>query len=322
MNAKHVVVIVLLGWLAPTLVMAGQEREITFTVLYDNKAFDDRLQGDWGFACLITGKEKSILFDTGTKPDIFWSNYEKLDLDPRIPDVVVLSHDHGDHTGSLWSFLEKNHRVSVYAHGSFQRGFFEKVKAEGAELVRVDAPLEICEGVHLTGPLGTAIVEQSLVVETDEGLVIVVGCSHPGVVEIVKKAKAMLKQGVLLVFGGFHLLRDSREEIQKVIRELRDLGVKRVGATHCTGEEAIQMFREAYRNEFVEMGVGRVIRIRQTMREMRGPYLGQEPPGATPKAFAPGVISTSNLEHSAPAFSPDGREVYWSLWKRPSRSRR
>jgi 7,8-dihydropterin-6-yl-methyl-4-(beta-D-ribofuranosyl)aminobenzene 5'-phosphate synthase len=261
MRRYYVFVIMLLVWFAPAPVTARQEREITFTILYDNTVFDDRLQGDWGFSCLITGKKKSILFDTGTKPDVFWSNYEKLDLDPSIADVVVLSHNHGDHTGSLWSFLEKNHRVSVYAHGFFPEEFFERVKKAGAEPVRVNAPLEICEGVHLTGPLGTGVVEQSLVVETPKGLVIVVGCSHPGVVEIVKKAKEMLKQDVHLVFGGFHLLRDSPESIRQVIRDFRKLGVESVGATHCTGENAIQMFREAYGDGFIEMGTGRVIRI-------------------------------------------------------------
>jgi 7,8-dihydropterin-6-yl-methyl-4-(beta-D-ribofuranosyl)aminobenzene 5'-phosphate synthase len=245
----------------PAAATPRPEREITFTVVYDNTVVDGDLQGDWGFACLVTGKERSVLFDTGTKPDILWANLEKLDLRPEEVDVVVLSHEHGDHTGGLWSFLERYSDVTVVAPDSFSADFFERVKAAGARERRVEEPTALGDGLWVTGSVGGDIVEQSLVVETPRGLVIVTGCSHPGVVEITRKVREALAQPIHLVFGGFHLLRTSSEGVHGVIQDLKQLGVERVGPTHCTGEEAIRLIREGFGSESVKVGAGRVLRF-------------------------------------------------------------
>jgi len=125
-----------------------------------------------------------------------------------------------------------------------------------------DNALQICQGVHVTGSAFTwpimRNVEQSLVLDTTKGLVVVTGCAHPGIVEIVKKAKQMLNKDVYLVLGGFHLLDLSDSQIQRIIQQFRELGVQKVGASHCTGDRAIQLFKEAYREDFVPIGVGRI----------------------------------------------------------------
>ena len=88
-------------------------RDISITILYDNYVFTEGLKSDWGFSCLLTGAEKTILFDTGTKGELLLENIEKM-KDPRDVDIVVISHNHRDHTGGLLAFLGKNSDVSVY----------------------------------------------------------------------------------------------------------------------------------------------------------------------------------------------------------------
>ena len=76
---------------------------IKMTILYDNYIFTEGTKSDWGFACLIEGTEKTILFDRGTKSDILWYNVEKLNADLSKVEQIVISHNHGDHTGGLQS---------------------------------------------------------------------------------------------------------------------------------------------------------------------------------------------------------------------------
>jgi len=125
----------------------------------------------------------------------------------------------------------------------------------------VSKPVEICKNVFSTGEMGTQIKEQSLILNTSKGLVVITGCAHPGIVDIVRRAKEMIDKNIYLVFGGFHLMQKSEVEVKNIISQFKDLGVEKVGATHCTGERAIQLFKQAYGDDFVQMGVGRVIKI-------------------------------------------------------------
>lgn len=234
---------------------------ITITILYDNYVFGEGLKTDWGFSCIIEGTEKTILFDTGTKSDILFHNINKLKVDPEGVELVAISHNHGDHTGGLFSFLKENNEVIVYLPVSFPDEFFRRVEKVGAKAVAVDKPVEIGKDVSLTGEMGGRIKEQSLILNTNRGLVVITGCAHPGIVKIVKKAKEILDKKIYLVFGGFHLLEKSEGEVKEIIDQFKDLGVLKVGATHCTGDRAIELFKEAYGKNFVQMGVGRVIKI-------------------------------------------------------------
>lgn len=234
---------------------------ITITILYDNYVFGEGLEADWGFSCIIEGTEKTILFDTGTKSDILFRNINKLKVNPEGVELVAISHNHGDHTGGLFSFLKENNEVTVYLPASFPDEFFRRVEKAGSKAVAVDKPVEICKDVTLTGEMGDRIKEQSLILNTNKGLVVITGCAHPGILKIVKKAKEILNKKIYLVFGGFHLLQKSEGEVKKIINQFKDMGVLQVGPTHCTGDQAIELFKEAYGENFVQMGVGRVIKI-------------------------------------------------------------
>ena len=103
--------------------MRDTRYDLTVTVVYDNNPYKEGLETAWGFSCLITGSEKTILFDTGGDGSSLLGNMEKLAIEPDSIDTVVLSHIHGDHTGGLHSFLEKNHEITVYLPKSFPKRF-------------------------------------------------------------------------------------------------------------------------------------------------------------------------------------------------------
>ena len=229
---------------------------ITITVLYNNISHDPRLTTAWGMSCLIEGMEKTILFDTGGDGRILLSNMKKLGKAPKPVDVVVLSHIHGDHVGGIWEFLKQKSNVEVYMPKSFPVSFKKRVEKTGAKVFSVEKPTEIGKNIYSTGQMGTSMKEQSLVLRTSQGLVVVIGCAHPGVANIVKKAKQTWKDYVYLVFGGFHLMAYSERQVERLIAELKRLGVKKVGPSHCTGGKPIEMFKRAWRKNFIDLSCG------------------------------------------------------------------
>ncbi|HSN53450.1 MAG TPA: MBL fold metallo-hydrolase, partial [Candidatus Sulfomarinibacteraceae bacterium] len=141
----------------PTATAKAVDGPFTVTILYDNTASAPGTEADWGFACLVEGLEKTILFDTGTKPEVFLHNVEALGVDLADVDLVVISHEHGDHTGSLTRVLEQTHGLPVYHPVSFSDEFVRSVARAGSTSVPVTGPVEIIPNVFLTGEMGTAI---------------------------------------------------------------------------------------------------------------------------------------------------------------------
>jgi 7,8-dihydropterin-6-yl-methyl-4-(beta-D-ribofuranosyl)aminobenzene 5'-phosphate synthase len=232
---------------------------IEITVVYDNNAYKKGLKTAWGFSCLIRGTEKTILFDTGGDGPLLLRNMKGMGIDPRQIDLIVLSHIHGDHVGGLRSILEKNPDVVVYLPESFPENFRDDVKGYGAKMVDVHGPFKICENVYSTGEMGTWIKEQSLIVQAEKGIIVITGCAHPGILEMVKKAKDLIKDDVLLVTGGYHLGGKGKGEIEEIIKGFKKLGVRYVGPCHCTGDKARQLFEREYQEKYIAVGVGRVI---------------------------------------------------------------
>jgi 7,8-dihydropterin-6-yl-methyl-4-(beta-D-ribofuranosyl)aminobenzene 5'-phosphate synthase len=234
---------------------------IIITILYDNYVFTEGTQADWGFSCLVENTEKTILFDTGTRPDILMKNATVMNKDFSQLDIIVISHNHGDHTGGLLDVLKKSDNMHVYLPYSTPDSYVNQVKNAGGKVFSAKESVQICRKCYLTGELGDNIKEQSLILDTKEGLVVIAGCSHPGIVNIVKRAQDILGKEIYLVFGGFHLRSHSGDMVADIIAELKSLGVQKCGPTHCTGDEAIQMFKKVFGNDFLQMGTGKVIKI-------------------------------------------------------------
>jgi 7,8-dihydropterin-6-yl-methyl-4-(beta-D-ribofuranosyl)aminobenzene 5'-phosphate synthase len=232
--------------------------EITITEIFNNILYREGMTDSWGFSCVIRLPGRTILFDTGGEGNILLDNMEVAGIEPSSIDIVFLSHEHGDHIGGLRDFLEQNNEVTVYSPVSFGDEYREILSGFGLEPVDVSEPVEICPGVWSTGKMGGLIPEQSLVISTDRGPVVVTGCAHPGIAPITKKACELVEDAPLLVMGGFHLGRTGDEEVVRIISVLEGLGVRYVSPSHCTGEWAIGKFREVFEERFVEGGAGRI----------------------------------------------------------------
>ncbi|MCJ7632661.1 MBL fold metallo-hydrolase [Candidatus Bathyarchaeota archaeon] len=260
-NLLALILISLLFIFALPITSVDKSSPITITVLYDNYDFRAGLIPDWGFSCLIRSTEKAILFDTGAKSEIFLHNIQLLKINPKEVKIIVLSHIHADHTGGLFSFFSENHNVTVYVPASFPAYFVDKIQRTEANVVLVTKSTGICKNVFILGEMGEQIKEQALVVSTKKGLVVLTGCAHPGIVEMVKEAKKIVSQNIYLVSGGFHLGEKSEAEIKEIIGQFQALEVMKVGASHCTGDVAIGLFEQAYGKNFIPLGVGKVITI-------------------------------------------------------------
>ena len=210
------------------------------TIVSDNAVYKEGLKSEWGFSCLVEVENiPRILFDTGASGSVLLHNMEKLNIDPKSIDCVFISHNHWDHTGGLKAFLKLNDNVKLYLPYSF----FSELKAK--EIVKPKIPVKIYENIFSTGTLQN--IEQSIIIKTDKGLVVIAGCSHPGVRTILESASEFGK--VIALIGGLHGFSDF-----DLVKDL-DL----ICATHCTQYK--QKIKELYPDKFVEGGAGMDITI-------------------------------------------------------------
>jgi 7,8-dihydropterin-6-yl-methyl-4-(beta-D-ribofuranosyl)aminobenzene 5'-phosphate synthase len=199
------------------------------TIVYDNCLSKPGLRTGWGFSSLIEPDyAPPILFDTGANGATLLYNMKELGFEPRRIGTIVISHTHGDHMGGLSDVLEKNKHAEIYVPASSAAGIW------GRKVTLISKPLQISDGIFSTGELQG--IEQSLVVKTSEGVVVVAGCSHPGVGAILDVASCHGK--VYGIIGGLHGFRDFN----------RLDGLSLVCPCHCTQykSELSCLFPEPY----------------------------------------------------------------------------
>jgi len=198
------------------------------TIVYDNEVKKEGLRAGWGFSAFIQAKQAPpLLFDTGADSPTLFHNMKELGIDVKRIGIIVISHTHGDHTGGLSGILELNKDAKVYFPASFTK------------------PVQICDNIFSTGELKG--IEQSLAVKTDKGILIVTGCSHPGVEYIINTASRFGK--VYGIIGGFHGFHN--------FKRLNDLSL--ICPCHCTQykSEIIQLFPQ----QCLECGAGLIVEI-------------------------------------------------------------
>lgn len=267
------------------------------TVLYDAFGTMTAMKKDWGFAALVEVGGRRILFDTGNNPDVFAHNVKAAAVNLAKLDFVVMSHRHGDHMGGLAYLLSRNPNVKIYAPqegfgvygaslpGSFYRRdeslsrdmrYFDGTPPEmlkfgaawpKANIVLIDKTTEVAPGVTLIAQVSDApgtkeLKELSLAINTPEGLVLIVGCSHPGIEAIVTEAAA-IDPHIRMIAGGFHLVTAQDAVIDKVVAALHDtFKVERIAPGHCSGEHTFSAVKRVFGDRYQYAGVGTVVELR------------------------------------------------------------
>ena len=271
---------------------AGSDNAPRITILYDAFGKTSTMKKDWGFSAYIEYGGKKILFDTGNNADIFAHNVQAKGIDLTKLDFAIVSHRHGDHTSGLSYLLKVNPSVKIYApqeifgvFGSALPGtFYPRNEALPPEMRYFDGnpPEKICLGsawpeanftwiskdteiapgfniLSLTGKWGAdfELREISLAIDTPEGLVLIVGCSHTMIEKIVQQAKATLNKPIHLILGGFHLLPAKEDQIKTIAAFLHDEAkVDFIAPAHCTGEPAFAILKESFGDKYVYTGLG------------------------------------------------------------------
>jgi 7,8-dihydropterin-6-yl-methyl-4-(beta-D-ribofuranosyl)aminobenzene 5'-phosphate synthase len=266
------------------------------TVMYDAFGKSAGMQRDWGYAALVEYGGKRILFDTGNNPDILAQNTKAKNIDLSTVDFVVMSHRHGDHMGGLTYVLKVNPHVKIYApkegFGVFgadlpstfyrkdaslpaEQRYYEGTPPEimrfgsawpAANFQLIDKNTEIASDISLITlvsdkPGTLELRELSLAINTPEGVVLIVGCSHPGIDRIVQAATA-INPRVHLVAGGLHLVVANDQDIEKAVTALHDtFKVEYVAPGHCTGEPAFSAFKKAYGDHYLYAGLGSSLQL-------------------------------------------------------------
>lgn len=261
------------------------------TVLYDAFGKASDMQKDWGYSALVEVGGKRILFDTGDDPVIFANNAKAKGVDLGAIDFVVMSHRHSDHMGGLSHVLAVNPKVKIYAPkesfgiygSSLPSSFYRKAESlpaemryfggsppetmkfgaawPGANFELIDKTTEIAPGIHLVAlvsdkPGTLELKELSLAIDTPDGIVLVVGCSHPGIDKIVAAAAA-INTRIHLIAGGLHLVTAPDADIAKIVTVLHDTyRVEWVAPGHCTGEPAFAALQHAFGDHYLFAGLG------------------------------------------------------------------
>jgi 7,8-dihydropterin-6-yl-methyl-4-(beta-D-ribofuranosyl)aminobenzene 5'-phosphate synthase len=267
------------------------------TILYDAFGKNASMKKDWGFSAFIEINGKRILFDAGDNPDILAQNVKAAGVDLTRLDFVVMSHRHGDHMGGLTYLLKVNPKVKIYAPSeglcgvfgsSLPSSFYRKADVlppemryfdgnpptvmncgsawPGANFELIDKTTEVLPGMTLIALVSDApgtkeLKELSLAINTPQGIVLIVGCSHPGINAIVTEA-FRINTHIHFISGGLHLVVAPDSVIDKVVTSLKDKWkVDWIAPGHCTGEPAFVALKQAFGERYLYAGLGTVLEL-------------------------------------------------------------
>ncbi|PRC94574.1 MBL fold metallo-hydrolase [Solimicrobium silvestre] len=279
----------------------AKESPARVTIIYDAFGKPSNLERGWGYSALVEYGGKRILFDTGGQYKAFANNVRKLHIDLKNLDFVVISHRHGDHTAGLNYVLQQNPNVKIYApleRGSFgapvtanstigksmlrvvdgipgDLHYFNGYRADkypidspwpDANFNLVDTQLEVMPGIFLFKTVsenkGTLeLNELSMAIKTPSGLVVVVGCSHPGIEKILAVA-SQIDPKIYTIVGGLHLIDKSDQLVTQTVDNFKNKWmIERVAAGHCTGEFAQTELERVFGIRHDHSGLGEVIAL-------------------------------------------------------------
>jgi 7,8-dihydropterin-6-yl-methyl-4-(beta-D-ribofuranosyl)aminobenzene 5'-phosphate synthase len=233
-------------------------------VLFDKEALNERFVGGWGLSYLLDGK---ILFDAGEKFEYIEHNAIQMCVDLLCVEKVVLSHAHWDHISGLWRLLENKPGLTVYIPANFPAEVVDRIKKSGGKPEVTKEFSEIDKNVFSTGGIttlynGQTLVEQAVVVKSRQGMSLLVGCSHPGILKIVERVRGFFHgQGKLVILaGGLHLLSQDQRSFDYIAGQLVSQ-VQKIAPAHCSGHEACEVFKKVFGERCVGLKTGMRLEI-------------------------------------------------------------
>lgn len=209
----------------------------------------------WGVSFLIG---EDVLFDTFGDRGVFLNSMRRFHVDASKIKHIILSHDEWDHISGLWYTINKYKNINVYICPNFQLEIKERIRSFGVNVVEVDRLLKIKDGIYTTGQLygeskGKNVYEQTLIVKSPNGLIIITGCAHPGIINIVDNIKRQFNENIYLVLGGLHLKDNTEGQINSVIAKLILSGISKIAPCHCTGRLATRLINKEYKDNFIQV---------------------------------------------------------------------
>jgi len=249
---------------------------ITITTLVNNSA-PDGLHSEHGLAFWIDFNGKCVLFDTG-QTDVIQKNAERIGINLTNTDTVVLSHGHYDHTGGVPSVFTAAGKATLYLHPRAMDLKYSR-KAGRVKMVWTELPTEVFPGLFVTGTMprttsfedtGGAFYldesctspdelldDQAIYFKIENGLAFLLGCGYTDVVNTLSYIVGLTgEKRIHTVMGGMHLLNASVERIGRMIKAIKKYDVQELGLAHCTGNNAMDMLKDAFPDQCFECSVG------------------------------------------------------------------
>jgi 7,8-dihydropterin-6-yl-methyl-4-(beta-D-ribofuranosyl)aminobenzene 5'-phosphate synthase len=222
------------------------------------------LSTGWGLSVLVDGR---ILFDTGENGEYLFNNLKIMNVDASKIEAVVISHDHWDHTGGLWDLLKKRPGIKVYSCPGFSPEFKDNVRQLKGALIEAEGLTKIEDNILTTGEIAGMyksgyMPEQALVLKTENGISVLTGCAHPGIVDMLYLVRKHFPEDeIYFAGGGFHLMSAGPDGIKNIISAFRELEVRKAAPCHCSGSAAERAFKKEYGADFVSFKAGAALEL-------------------------------------------------------------
>lgn len=240
---------------------------ITITIIYDNCPFNPALYNGFGFSCLIEYEDKKIIFDTGGDKIAFFHNIGKLQINLNNITHIMFSHQHWDHTAGFKEITQHlNNSCVIYVPFKFDKQLLRQIPKE-KEVIILNNTTKLEKNIFSVVLKGSSCVvkecftvyEQSLVIENGKDLIVLTGCAHAGIKNILKTVQTNFENEISWVIGGFHLCRSFNKKIIGIIDYFNSIHVKNIVPCHCTGENAIRLFKSKFNGQLYNIGAGALL---------------------------------------------------------------
>lgn len=212
----------------------------------------------WGVSLVVDG---SILFDTFSNYRNLAKKMKRYDINPDDLQSVVVSHEHADHLDGLWGLLKNTDGLNVYLPAHANKKIKQRVINMGGILRDGIGSRTIRAGAHVTDDCigaykGKPVAEHALVLETIKGLVLLVGCAHPGIGSFIQKARQNFDLPIYGVIGGLHLMGKTHNELMQEALALKEEGVKLIAPLHGAGWRSRGIYKSVFRDEYIDLCEG------------------------------------------------------------------